>query len=1200
LFGGGINPNAQTFAPSSTTQTVIAPNSSWKYRDTGVDLGSSWRASSFDDSGWAFGNAELGYGDGDEATVVSFGPNANNKHITTYFRKNFSVSDVSNVTALTLRLKRDDGAVVYINGMEAIRSNMPTGTITASTLAASAVGGAEESTFYEFSLNPGLLINGNNTIAVEIHQANATSSDLSFDAQLEVTQQSAASIPMGLIPQFYRARTLTANGIWSALEQASFSVPLVAASASNLAVTEIHYNPAVYNGPNASSAPFNLKDNFEFIELRNKSVDVISLDGVSLLDGVTYTFPSSPSGPVTWLLPGESIVVVKNQQAFAARYLTVGSSFLGIKIAPGDYGTTNLNNGGESIGLYAANSQIIQSFSYDDELGWPVTPDGGGPSLTVIRTSTTLYNNASNWRASFVQHGTPGREENDAPIDLSLSASSVVENSAGALIGLLSTVDPDDLDQFTYSIVSGLEGAQFAIVGPELRVGAVGLNFESGSSRGVVVRTTDFAGASFVKTLTITVIDANDPPIPNMGGPYNPSEGVPISLQGTVVDEDVSQSWIFEWDIDYDGSIFTTDATGPSPTVTFPNDGSRTIALRVVDNGSPAQTATVTGSVVISNLPPQLSVNSAALTGTVLSTLPNSGTWSDVPADVVSLSASHGLITKIANGSWSWTYTPPDVVTSQVVTITGSDGVGSSSVTFTVAASAATPSLTITSGNRTYDGSAYTAVASMSGSVAPTPTITYQYYSDATASTVISAPSKAGTYYVRAFSAANSNNTATQSAVTPFTIERASLVASFSANNKPFDNTTAATIASRSLGGVIGTDVVTISGGTATFADVGVGNNKTVTAMGLTIGGADAGNYTVNDSATALANITATVFNRQVFYNNSGFETAAGNNTPNGVAAALSSSKILLQSTTSPQTTTFASVSNFSRGLNGAVLDIAGLTASSLVAGDFTFRIAPSGASGVQNPSATWTSPSFIIPTIAVTAGSATIPGRVRLEWPDNAIQNTWLQIIVKANANTGLPVPQTFYIGHAMAEVNGAAAYRVTGADLSLVQAGISNSIVSVNDIRDVNKDRRITGADLSFVQARISNSVLLNNITIPAAGSNNEGSAGSGGGGGNGGGSVPGPAPVVGAPLVSPISVLVERSLGSVVEDASKVGLTGASTSALTQEIVPVGRSFDASTALVRAVDSEIQSDSKKVDEIFDDLFAGFAIDELGKLFR
>jgi hypothetical protein len=217
------------------------------------------------------------------------------------------------------------------------------------------------------------------------------------------------------------------------------------------------------------------------------------------------------------------------------------------------------------------------------------------------------------------------------------------------------------------------------------------------------------------------------------------------------------------------------------------------------------------------------------------------------------------------------------------------------------------------------------------------------------------------------------------------------------------------------------------------------------------------------------------------------------------------------------------------------------------------------------------------------------------LEWTANAIQNTWLQIIVKANANTGLTTPQTFYIGHAMAEVNGVAAYRVTGADLSAVQAGISNTVVSVNDVRDVNKDRRITGADLSFVQARISNTVLLNNITIPAAGSNNEGSAGSGGGGGGGGGgSAPAPAPEVGAP---PVSTPTSQLTGG--QGLFSNGLVNSSEST---PLIPQG-SGTVSAGSTFASSSPSSSESKtSVDEgqgAVDELFAGLGKEDLGKFF-
>jgi hypothetical protein len=86
--------SATTPAASQTTAvTFISTGSSWKYLDNGTDQGTAWRATAFDDSTWKSGNAELGYGDGDETTIVSFGPNAAAKYITTYFRKSFTVAD---------------------------------------------------------------------------------------------------------------------------------------------------------------------------------------------------------------------------------------------------------------------------------------------------------------------------------------------------------------------------------------------------------------------------------------------------------------------------------------------------------------------------------------------------------------------------------------------------------------------------------------------------------------------------------------------------------------------------------------------------------------------------------------------------------------------------------------------------------------------------------------------------------------------------------------------------------------------------------------------------------------------------------------------------------------------------------------------------------------------------------------------------
>jgi len=169
--------------PVVTSNTLISYGSNWKYRDNGSNQGTAWRSSTFDDAAWLSGNAQLGYGDGDEAKVISYGSNASNKYITTYFRKTITIADASLFSGYNLRIKRDDGAAVYINGTEVFRSNMPSGTISYTTLA-SAAASDDGNTAQLKTLTAAQLRTGTNTIAVEIHQNSASSSDLSFDLEL--------------------------------------------------------------------------------------------------------------------------------------------------------------------------------------------------------------------------------------------------------------------------------------------------------------------------------------------------------------------------------------------------------------------------------------------------------------------------------------------------------------------------------------------------------------------------------------------------------------------------------------------------------------------------------------------------------------------------------------------------------------------------------------------------------------------------------------------------------------------------------------------------------------------------------------------------------------------------------------------------------------------------------------------------------
>jgi hypothetical protein len=164
--------------------TILPRKSTWRYLDTGVYPGDGWNSTGFDDSGWKEGQGELGYGDGDETTILDFGPDSNNKYITYYFRKEIEIENHSLYTESLIRLMRDDGAVVYINGKEVLRVSMPEGDIGNETLAINYAGGSDESTYFEYNIDSLYLTAGTNIIAVEIHQSGVTSSDISFDLEL--------------------------------------------------------------------------------------------------------------------------------------------------------------------------------------------------------------------------------------------------------------------------------------------------------------------------------------------------------------------------------------------------------------------------------------------------------------------------------------------------------------------------------------------------------------------------------------------------------------------------------------------------------------------------------------------------------------------------------------------------------------------------------------------------------------------------------------------------------------------------------------------------------------------------------------------------------------------------------------------------------------------------------------------------------
>ena len=174
--------NWEAVAPTGEVrgpQALISMTSTWRYNQDGTNLGTAWRSPSYNDSRWDSGRGLL--------FVESSGlPEAKNTALTLgeptyYFRTTFDLDDIAGIE-LNASLIIDDGAVVYLNGTEVLRVRIPNGNVTFNTFASGTVTNAELEG--PFALPSGALVAGENVIAVEVHQTNATSSDIVFGLSL--------------------------------------------------------------------------------------------------------------------------------------------------------------------------------------------------------------------------------------------------------------------------------------------------------------------------------------------------------------------------------------------------------------------------------------------------------------------------------------------------------------------------------------------------------------------------------------------------------------------------------------------------------------------------------------------------------------------------------------------------------------------------------------------------------------------------------------------------------------------------------------------------------------------------------------------------------------------------------------------------------------------------------------------------------
>jgi hypothetical protein len=212
-----------------------------------------------------------------------------------------------------------------------------------------------------------------------------------------------------------------------------------------------------------------------------------------------------------------------------------------------------------------------------------------------------------------------------------------------------------------------------------------------------------------------------------------------------------------------------------------------------------------------------------------------------------------------------------------------------------------------------------------------------------------------------------------------------------------------------------------------------------------------------------------------VFYNNSDFDNHDPAVTSADGGAVAPDKTALLPG----RAATFANVTSYSRGINGVVIafndHLLGATQA-----DFSFKVGntadPSGWAEAPAPSA------MVLEQFVTHRGSS-----VTFTWPDGAIRNTWLQVVVKPTDNTGLETADVFYWGNLVGEIgNGVSGAMVNVVDQARVRAAVSRRNVTMGSPFDFDRSGKVDAADVLLCRANVGRSLAhLTPAGAPAAAS-------------------------------------------------------------------------------------------------------------------
>jgi hypothetical protein len=664
------------------SQSLIAIADTWKYNDSATDLGSNWRNTGYNDASWPSG-AALHYVENaalpaPKNTPLTLGAS------TFYFRKNFNFTGNPATTTLRINTVIDDGAVFYLNGVEVLRLGMPATAITYDGFANRVVDNAA----YEgpFTISSANLVEGNNVLAVEVHQANPGSSDVVFGMTLDAESTAESPYTPGAVNST-RATLGTIPLVW---------------------LNEIQPN-------NVSGPQDNSGDRDPWVELYNSGSGSIDLSGYYLSDDYAnltkWPFPAGTSLTagqfrVVWLDNETGETSGANLHANFRASSTSGSVFLtkvsGSVTSVVDYLNYNTINIDRSYGAYPDGTPTKRlNFYY----ATPAAPNDTSYPGTPVFINEWMAGNSAVVDPADGDYDDWFELYNAGPIDIDLSGFRLTDTAAnptkwtvpvGTIIpagGHLLIWADEELNQNSAGSLHAdlklsLGGEAILLYAPNgdlvdsVSFGPQTNNISQGrwpdGNSELYFMTTYTPGAA-----NTTGSSENVAPVLNAIGNKSGNENAPISFTASASDADADQNLTFSLGVGFPVGATINPTSGAFTWTPAEADGPGvfSVTVRVTDDGTPAMSDFETISITVhevNSAPTLAPIGDRLVQEGNLLTFTALGSDTDIPAQSFSYSLDEGAPAGAAinptSGVFTWAPTEAQGPGVYTLTIIVTDG----------------------------------------------------------------------------------------------------------------------------------------------------------------------------------------------------------------------------------------------------------------------------------------------------------------------------------------------------------------------------------------------------------------------------------------------------------------------------------------------------------------------------------------------